>query len=218
MPLFRKKAFRVFEAGAGEVPFGIVGQAIKADRRGLNREFIAVDTALNTNETLRQRGLRKAPKNLKLVKNCAVAEMKKLPKASQDIVFASFFLNNYCRKEGKEKWNMRFLEYLMDAKRALKPNGRIIIIQNHVGAENYANLAIQAGLKATILKLPLEMIERSTAENIEKRATLMGRRKTVKRDVGDDFLYFQKLVDFAKKHNLKDVSDGFWPAAIIIRK
>ena len=125
------KRVSLFEAGAGEVPFGLLGQALKAERKRRGRQFTAVDMKLNATEALRQRGLREAPKNLKLVKNCVVNELKKLPSSSQDIVFESYFLNCYSTRKGSDSYVFeKVAEYLNEAKRVLKPKGRIILIQN----------------------------------------------------------------------------------------
>jgi ubiquinone/menaquinone biosynthesis C-methylase UbiE len=214
----RPKPFRVFETGAGDIPFGRIGQALKAKRKGLNREFIAVDTALNESGALRQRNLRVAPSNLKLVKDCASSEMKKIAPNSQDIVFSSFFLNNYCRKAGENNWVETVREYFKLARRILKPNGRIIVIQNQMGAIKYSTIAEEMGLKVSVVKLPQRMIDASTAEYIEKRASAEDRKKLVQHDIEKYPDHLVNVMHYAREHNLKDWGDAYWPTAIIIRK
>jgi len=191
---------------------------LKSNRRGLGREFTAVDAALRAEEALRQRGLSKAPKNLNHVCNCAVDEMKKIQPESQDIVFGSYFLNNYSMKFGQEKREARAMEYLNEARRILKPHGRIILIQDYCFAESYAKTGQKMGLKVSVVKLPPRMVEASTADYIEMRQNESGRRRLLEIDMQEHPDIVSWVKEFAAKQKLKDPTMAYWPTAIILRK
>jgi ubiquinone/menaquinone biosynthesis C-methylase UbiE len=214
----RVTPFRVFESGPGEIPCGAIGQALKSNRRGLNREFTAVDVALRAEEALRQRGLREAPRNLKLVRNCAVAEMMKLSPESQDIVFGSYFLNNYSTQYGEENRELRTIEYLHEAKRIIKPRGRIILIQDQLFAEGFAQTARRMGLKVSVVKLPPKLVEASTAEYIKYRRSEERRRELLEKDMKKKPAIARFFKEFVEQHKLKDPTEAYWPTAIIMRK
>lgn len=215
----RKVPFRVFEAGAGEIPYGLIGQALKARKRGLNREFTAADVALLAEQALRQRNLTNAPSNLKLVRNCAMDELKKLPTESHDIVFGSYFLNNYAGIHGERYHASRAMEYFAEARRVLKPNGRIIIIQDNMFAGNYVEFARKMGFSGvTRVKLPLRFLEGSTAFYIEQRATREGRLRLINHDIERYPALLNQARGFADENNLKDISEAYWPTAVVIKK
>ena len=70
-----KRVFRVFEAGSGDHPIGLLKKAVSARKRGMKRVFTGVDYETNLEATLIKSGLKK-PINLKLVKGCALKELE----------------------------------------------------------------------------------------------------------------------------------------------
>jgi len=212
------KRVSVFELGAGEVAFSALGQALRKKRVG--RQFIATDIALRKEETLRQRGLREAPTNLKLIKNCSMKELKKLPNLSQDIVFESYFLNNYiglAARSGADATKL-FTKFLKEVKRVLKPNGRLVIIQNVPLAQVMLSDAKKLNFKGHIVSLTEKQLTESMSEAIQKRSTLQKRQEIFDMDVLQDIRLYERSEENAKKFGLKDLADVRLPCALILRK
>ena len=214
------KRVSLFEAGAGQVPRGAVKQAVRALEKREGRKFIITDKALTSREIiLGSTGLAQFPKNLRLVRNCSVQVLKKLPKESQDIVFESFFLNSYvsARTEGLVK--ERIVKYFNEAKRVLKPNGRIILVQSLVSAKDFTEIAKKRGFKVHIVKLSDKLLEKSKAEWVRRRATPKARRQFARQYqdyyYSDFSVYLKQAADELGESKPSEV---LRPVAIILRK
>jgi hypothetical protein len=121
------KPFRVFEAGSGKHPVGLIKKAARSEKKGKKREFVGVDYELNgfnLETAIKKAGLEKKPSNLKTYSGCAIRQLERLPKGSQNIVFGGLVihqivLQNPSHKKGVEEAK----RFLRAAKRSLAPNG-----------------------------------------------------------------------------------------------
>jgi len=119
----KKEPFRVFEAGIGVFPTAFIRKAAQSEARGKNREFIGVDLKLAPKPlALLAAGKLKMPGVLELRKANALHCLNSLKLRSQNVVVESYLLNNV-GMETKSK-------FLKAAKRALKPGGRLVLIQD----------------------------------------------------------------------------------------
>jgi len=212
------KRVSVFEAGAGDVPYGAIWHSNKAENIRKGRSFVATDIKLLLEEDLAKRGQR-VPSNLKLVRNCSVAELKKLPSASKDIIFESFFLNAYSSVPGVNHYLFdRVMSYLKQVKRVIKPSGRIIMIHGYASAEIFAQAARSIGLKSHIVILSQKMLSESLAVWIRKRATLEVRKEMLSDYVRENPTMQKYAEEFAKRKGLSEPADADLPVALILRK
>lgn len=215
------KRVSLFEAGAGQVPRGAVKQAVRAEEKRVGRKFIVTDKALTSREIiLNSTGLgAKFPKNLRLIRNCSVGVLKRLPRESQDIIFESFFLNSYVSARRGGFLKARIEKYFNEAKRVLKPNGRIILVQSLVSAKDFTSVAKELGLKVHIAKLSDKLLEKSKAEWVRRRATPRARRQFARQyqDYYDaDFPFYLKQA--AEELGESKPTEVLRPVAIILRK
>jgi len=212
------KRVKLFEAGAGDTAMGALGQAIKAQKKRVGREFIASDIALRKEETLRQRGLRESPTNLKLIKECSIKELAKLPANSKDIVFDSFFI--WSHSDGKPNLvrAKAVHDYLSQAMRVIKPGGRIITIQGYSTIQVIKPVANALGLKTHLVKLTNEQLANSSAEWINLRSTEKGREEILMTNIVRNNVTLSDMQEFARKEGLKSVGDASYPYALILRK
>lgn len=211
------KRVSVFEAGAGDVAFGALGQALRAQRKRSGRSFIASDIALRKEETLRQRGLRESPSNLKLAKGCSINELKKLPAKSQDIVFDSFFLFDYSKGKSSSVREEMTLDYFKEAARVLKPKGRIITLQARFNTQFVEKAARSLGLKMHTVRLSQKQLDESASKWIQLRATKEGRVNILRDNAPDDYSMYM-LRESLRRVGINEDSEAHYPVAIILRK
>ncbi len=122
-----KSPFRVFEAGPGANPRGLLHSARKSVLKGKNREFDAADPEISRPDYLapRRMSLRRlnwVPKNLKLERKSAIDALKAKPDNHYHIIFGSYFLNNITARE--------LGAFIETAVAKLRPGGRMIFIQS----------------------------------------------------------------------------------------
>ncbi len=166
----KKKTFRVFEAGSGANPKGLFLQAKKASGRGKKRHFVGVDIArLSLTAVLKKLLKRSDYKNLKLVRKCAVEAVKKLKPESQDIIFSSYLLNELSYKTDTRGISLNRV-FLKEAKKALKPGGRIVLVQDKGTISIYREIANELGLDFHSIPLSDKAAKKSNAEYIRLRS------------------------------------------------
>jgi ubiquinone/menaquinone biosynthesis C-methylase UbiE len=211
--LKEKTPFRVLELGAGMHAEGVIEKALQSEQRKLKREFTAVDIALNPEEALRRRGLSKLPSNLKLIRNCAVDELKKTPAASQDIIFESFLINIIGSSD-----RAKARTYLEEAKRVLKPNGLMVIIQGPAMVQQVWQMANDFGFKGYARILTEKEMKSSFSEYIQSRSTLERRRADFLEHARAFPWYLKRGMEDAKELGISELSDLHRPVVLVLRK
>jgi len=212
------KRLKVFEAGAGRVPNGIIMQALRAQKKRVGRTFLATDLELRAEEVLRKQGANAPLHNLKLIRGCSFAELKKAPSASMDLIFDSFFVLSISIQRPPAQRMQTIVEYLTEAKRVLKPRGRIISIQGFFNANTVAQVAKSVGLRAHIVRLTPKQLASSSSEAIPLRSTQEKRKQIAQEDIVRNPFVKPYVDEWMKKNKVTDVSETNYPVAIVIRK
>jgi SAM-dependent methyltransferase len=220
-PTRPKKPFTVIEAACGSVPVGLVKKAQRALEKGKTmRKFVGVDEEkFDIDLLLKKTGLKALPSNLKLVESCASKYFQTLPKNSQDVIFASYLINNLASKQSCLAPGVSCeAVFLGMAKRVLRPGGKIVLIQDKAYAEEIKQEAIMNGMNASVIDIPEKTAIASKAEFIRLRATPKRRRVFVKNYYNVDSEK-EKLIRKLIQHRLIKSKDEFArPTAIILTK
>ena len=109
-------------------------------------------------------------------------------------------------------------DYLEQAKRVIKPNGRIITVQGYSTVYVIKKVAEALGLKTHLVKLTNEQLTNSSAEWINLRSTEKGRDEILMNNLVRNNVNLSDMQEFAKKEGLKSVGDASYPYALILRK
>jgi DNA modification methylase len=213
------KRVSLFEAGAGKIPLGLIDLALKSKEKRRGRTFFASDIEFKKEEILRARGLRTIPSNLRLVNECSLKELKMLPKESMDIIFESYFLNKFMWDSKKRLFDVsKGAEYLSEAKRVLKPKGRMIMVISLGSLDFMVLFARQAGFRVFAKILSEEQTAKSPAEYIKKRSTLKGRNEIFEQDLANLPGAMESARFTTRKYPIRDLADVHLPVAMILRK
>jgi hypothetical protein len=177
------KPFRVFEAGAGKRPLDLVKKALRARQLKRNRSFIGVDYKLNDRNlkaTLKKAGVSKKPKNLKIRSGCAIKKLEKLPKSSEDVIFAGLVVRQTDLQNPTYKLGgVDARRFLRAAKSALKPNGRIVLIQHYHSKAFFEKITREMGLIPYIRDLTEIEALRSESLFLRQLATKESRKEMI---------------------------------------
>jgi tRNA1(Val) A37 N6-methylase TrmN6 len=213
------KRVRVVEVGAGHKPIGVIGQALRAQRKRQGREFVASDIKLNLSDTLRSFGLRNAPSNAKVLKECSIKTLKAQADKSADIIFGGFFFNGLMTSTKNQlEYLHKVNEFFQNAKRVLKPNGRIIFVAHHSEAFLIKEGVKNVGFSAHIIPFNERMIQNSSSEWVQKTTTQEGLMDFFATDhfrQNDSFT--NKASAFSKLTKLS-VEESARPALVIMRR
>lgn len=159
----KKQPFRIFEAGSGMLSKAIVKKAALSGKKGQNREFTGVDKNLLPRLSLLLSGRAKMPSTLVLKRADAIAEMAAVPAKSQSIVFSSYLLNNVNAEARKA--------FFSQAKRALRPGGRLAIVQDKSEVIGVRQDAKNLNWRTTILELADSALKKSSSKAMRERST-----------------------------------------------
>ena len=129
-------------------------------------------------------------------------------------------MNNYAYGgRSGQVFEKKVLTYLLEAKRVLKPNGRIILVQSLVSAKDFTEIAKKRGFKVHIVKLSDKLLEKSKAEWVRRRATPKARRQFARQYqdyyYSDFSVYLKQAADELGESKPSEV---LRPVAIILRK
>jgi len=220
-----KKPFRVFEAGAGKFPIDLIKKAARSERLGKKREFIGVDYDLfsyNLEAALKQAKVGKSPKNLRTSAGCAIRVLEKLPKESQNLVFAGLVVHQiFLNKSSPARGVMEAKRFLSAAKRALAPNGRLVLIQHLKDRAFFEQLAKEGGFRVYSRELTEAEAKKSESPFLNQIATSKGREEVVKetiRRAANQAQKAQEIQDLAQERNVKSPYDLHKPILFILRK
>ena len=178
-----KRHLKVFEAGCGKIPVGLVRQAIKAERRGLRqRSFTGADIkGFNLDRALEKLRVSKKPANLKIMQACAIETLRKLEPESQHIIFGSYFLNYITGHGRPDTMLLNAGKFVSAAKRALVPGGRMVFVLDNMTSLLAEDLATRYEMFFYKRVLSDEEAKKSPAKFIRQRATPEGRAKIIRR-------------------------------------
>ena len=215
----RKKVFRVFEAGSGKRPIGLVKQAAKAPhRRRRQRKFIGVDIEkVNLNKLLKKTGAKRMPKNLEVRQQCAVKALKMLEPESQHLIFSSYLINHLALY-GKADPMTNVAEFFAYAKKALKPGGRLILVQDRASISVVEEQAKGFGLKLFKKPLPDEKAAKSPAKFIRLRSTPKKRLVMLDRAIDIDPAIALSIGIIMKAVKVSKPDQLFEPTIFIMQK
>ncbi len=215
-----RKSFNVFEAGSGKRPIGLVKQAAKAKKRKLRaRKFEGVDIQkVNLNQLLKKTGHKTIPTNLKVRQQCAVKTMKMLKPNSQHLIFSSYLLNVLTAHQPSKNPLPTFVEFFISAKRALKPGGRLVLVQDRVSILLIKKLAENVGL--TFFKKALSDTEsaKSPAKFIRLRSTPQKRTRMIKKELESGRTQVFELAVIMNDAKVASPEQLFEPTILIMQK
>jgi len=173
VPSAAKKPFRVFEAGTGFFPSGLIRKAAQSEKKGLNRFFAGVDKKLAPNfVSLLLSGRLRLPSNLSLKRADVFSELRLLPRKSQSVIFESYLLNNLHEADRNNFFRL--------AKRALRWGGRLVMVQDFRWVSYLRGRAEKFGFGFASFPIPDSALKKSPAWAIRIRSTPKKRLKQIK--------------------------------------
>ena len=214
--LKKASAFNVFEIGAGREPLALIRKAQRSIQRKKNRVFVGADKALNLSETIRLAGIKNLPKNITLAQKCAIGALLKAKPESQHVIFGSYLVNMLSRNT--RSCFIPSLEcekaIFVAAEKALRPGGRIILIQDR-DIENFMReAAYNLGLELHFIPLTDRQLQSSESWAIQMRSNREKRMEYLKESkipMGD-------FKAGARSLKLGAVDECARPTAFILRK
>jgi hypothetical protein len=220
----KRMPFRVFEAGSGINPVGLFRKA--AFPRSRKRQFVGVEQlAIERGGwfdllglTLREAGLEKIPENVKwLSGRNAVEEIRRVPRRSQSVVIASYFLNNLKPRDA--------LNFLADARKALRPGGRMLIVDDKIATRFYQQAAKSLHMGFYCKEIPDKDAAKSDSESIRERSSPKKRMERFRRIVQKPVkasrpgaTIEEAFQDLKKDGLVKTRADTVKPTLIYLRK
>jgi|GEM_PF-1538850 len=216
------KRLKVFEAGAGKGLRAVLRKAYSSEIKRKGREFIVVDEKINKKplmlDVLIRRALGKMPKNVQIAETCATKLLLQTVPNSQDLIFASYLTNNL-KSEGFScvSPNNCRTAFLLAAKRALTPGGRLVLVQDKVAVPYYEQIGQSMGLQVHSITIPPAKALKSDSEHIRLRATPKKRIKFMKEhyrlDPNSDLVQA-----WIKRGIIKEPEEFAQPTIISLRK
>ncbi len=211
-PAKKKEPFRVFEAGAGIIPTALVKQAARSAKQGRKREFTGIDLHLGPKWlSLLLAGKFKMPAGLELKRGDAIKALQATKGKSQNIVFASYLLNNIDRKMANK--------FFRAARRVLKPGGRIVLIQDMSDVFWVRHDARKLGWRTAVFKVPDSKLKSSPARALRERSSPSKRKKLLthyrKRDPAKTE---RAIVQALEMGSIGSVEEYVAPVAILMQK
>lgn len=199
----------IVEFGSGRHPFGLLSKAQSAEKAGKMRSFIGVDIAkAEIEQTARFLGLKKIPENTLFIQNDAIAQIKQLLPESKDLIVASnLFTKSYSDYFVMMGYNgaleRKIAQFLVEAKRVLVSNGRVVLVQSKIDAEAFKLIAKENGFHVHVIELTDAQAQKSLARYIRKVSTPEKR-------------VIQRNRVFSKSSNVKP--SDLQPIMVILRK
>ncbi len=167
----------IVEFASGKRPFALISAANKAEEKKRLRLFMGVD--LEKAEKLRtakKMGLKELPENVAFLKEDAMTQMKRFGKESLDVVVASnLFTTSYAdyfvQMGYRGAIDRKVAEFMGEAKRVLKKNGRVILIHIKLDAPAIKEIGEEAGFRAHVIPLTDAQAQKSLAPFIRRVST-----------------------------------------------
>jgi SAM-dependent methyltransferase len=209
----RGRAFRVFEGGIGKVPVDLVRLAKKSLNKGKRREFIGIDREIDVNALIKRARLSKPLSNLKLGVSCATHALLALPKESTDLVYGSYLVNNLDHREASCALPQLSCggAFFAAAHRALRPGGRLILVQDKSEVVNLRRVAENFDLRLHAIRIPDEKAAKSSSWAIRMRSSSKKRAKYNKK-------YDRKITQAQRAEGISSLDELSQPTIFILRK
>jgi len=221
-----KVAFHVFEAGGGKRPIGLFLQAERAKTRSLrDRKFVGVDTKrVDVNRLLKKLRIEKKPENLLLRQQCAVDAVEALEPNSQHVIFSSYLLNCLIYEPARPEHDFMQLDWVFAkfAKRALRPGGRLALVQNRTDVPYFKGMAESLGMAFHAIEIPDAKASKSPAWEIRSKSTPAKRLTILKKYLETVGLSGSRAQDYVQEKlryaGLKREEDYEKPTIMLFRK
>ncbi len=217
----RKDPLTVFDAGAGELPEWSLHQAIRSKNRRLRpRQFTAVDKKPTTlYRHLITKGIKK-PQNLRVFNGDAVDAIERLPPNSQHVIVASFLLNNLSWQETRREHDHEPLQdrFIRLAKKALKPNGRLVVVDCKGATPQVKASAERCGFEFHAKPISESDASKARSWAIQKRATAVQKVNEVQSYVQDGTLTLQTLMKLMRQGVIETYPDYATPTIMLLKK
>jgi hypothetical protein len=214
----KPKRVSVLELGAGDKPYGIIGQAKRALKKRWGRTFEASDLVALPEVTFREFGLREMPKNAKVMRQCSIKHLNATPANSMDIVFGGYFLNGVRNSEGRKFDFEEKVDIIKGIKRVLKKRGRLILVVDQGALELYREYARQSGFSIHVMPFKERHFEQSHAHFIERRSSPYERRQMINDWIRMGQETPSNLEREAAHLGLKNVEDLAYPQIVVMSK
>jgi hypothetical protein len=216
----KPKRVSVLELGAGHEPHGVIGQAKKALRKRFGRRFEASDEYARVESTFRAMGLSKLPHNAKIMKQCSIEHLKNAKPGSFDVIYSSFFIRNQLHQFGNNttRWESEFVKFFKLAARAMKPGGRLVLLEEYIDNVKHADLAKRAGLKTHIVEPNEERLSLQDSEWVNMRLLRANRKNYLEHFLGNGTVTQQEVEKTMRAYGLKHPEDIYLPSFLIARK
>ena len=217
-----RRTFRVFEAGMGSVPEGLLLQVHRSAQRRQRRSFKGADVAaVDLNELISRmvkRGAR-GSNNVALILDCTINALRKLKPNSQSVIFGSYVMNNmdYPHVVKGEFTDAKDV-FFNSALRALRPGGRLVLVNDKANMIDMLNDMKRLQISAFLRGISDRRLVDSASQSIRLRSTEEGRLKVMSHylKVGPEF---NRTVErMIKEGKLESYDDYARPVAIVIKK
>jgi|GEM_PF-2698495 len=214
------KFFRVFEAGAGINPIGLLKKAISSNKKKTRRVFTAADLVLDIPGTLAKTGL-KQPRNFMAVRGCAIQALERKKPMSQNLIFAGMMLQDMAFQEHSAQLGTnKVRKFFAEAKRKLAPNGRLVLIQHLKDKDYFIQLAKEAGFLPYFRELTEQEAKSAESPAIRRVSTHEARvaiiDDLVKRTINPSER-FNEIDEMTKSRGLSNHTDLYKPILISLR-
>jgi len=209
------------EVGCGPVPVGLLGKAQRSVKMGkTHRAFFGVDKSLDVEKLLKKAKVKRLPENLFLSRNCAIRALKGIVPESMDIIFGSYLWNSLARDRASCALEGRTCEaaFFELAGRALKPGGRLVLVQDKGHVPYLRSCASAFGACFHSVEIPDEAAKKSPAKFIRWKSTLELRQERVSEYIKKKSTAKGELEKLVRRGVVKDMQDAAKPTIIIMRK
>jgi len=221
-----RRPFRIFEGGPGERPVGLIAKAAKSAREGQAQRIFtgAEEHGFEVNQEVLKRAKAGAiPKNLRLVEDCAVHALLKLPAESQSIVFESYLTNNLDSPSACYPGISCEQAFFEAADQALKPGGRLIAVQDLSTVGWHKEIARHMGYGFHAIPLSDEKALKSKSKAIRVRATPKRRLAELNRIFSETSILGRRerekrMRQAIKRGEYKTREDSVRPTLMVFRK
>lgn len=205
-----KREIHHFDAGCGSTPMCLIKKALRRKKitfTGVDQKIFAV-----TGEKL--------PENLKLEKQCAILRLKEAPPESLDLISESYLLGNLEPYSCVGPHGTCEENFFHHAVNALKPNGKIVIVQDKWQTPHYRKIAKQYGLSFRAFTIPDSLAEKSPSESVRERSSPEKRDSMMKYYSNGDHGWRNdnRVTTLIQQGVIKSPDDFARPTIFIMRK
>jgi hypothetical protein len=139
---------------------------------------------------------------------------------SFDVIYSSFFIRNHlCQfKKNSKVWEAEFVKFFKLAARAMKPGGRLVLLEEYIDNMQHADFAKQAGLKTHVVKPNEERLSLQDSEWVNMRLVRSSRKKYLDHFLAIGEVTPKQVKKVMEAYGLKHPEDVYLPSFLIARK